>query len=205
MTQQDGLYYVYDPMCSWCWGFKPVWDEVKKALPEGLAVQYVLGGLAPETHEPMPEEMRESLQQTWRRVSEICGVTFNFDFWTQNTPMRSTYPSCKAALVARQYGKELEMYERIQRFYYQEAGNPSVYDNLYRLAEQIGLPVEAFREAMLSPDIESRLQEEFMFAEELGAQGFPSLILVRDGESRFIQHSYTDIDANLRAIEAMNT
>ena len=24
------LYYVYDPMCSWCWGYKPTWDKVKK-------------------------------------------------------------------------------------------------------------------------------------------------------------------------------
>ncbi|MEF1187337.1 DsbA family protein, partial [Vibrio sinaloensis] len=23
------LYYVYDPMCSWCWGYKPTWRAVE--------------------------------------------------------------------------------------------------------------------------------------------------------------------------------
>jgi putative protein-disulfide isomerase len=26
------LYYVYDPMCSWCWGYKPVWLQIKEAV-----------------------------------------------------------------------------------------------------------------------------------------------------------------------------
>ncbi|MFT6977114.1 MAG: putative protein-disulfide isomerase, partial [Shewanella psychromarinicola] len=22
------LYYVHDPMCSWCWGYRPTWDTL---------------------------------------------------------------------------------------------------------------------------------------------------------------------------------
>lgn len=194
------LYYVYDPMCSWCWGFRPVWDKVKAELSGRVDIVYVLGGLAPESHEPMPEEMRESLQRTWRRVSEVCGVSFNFDFWTRNTPMRSTYPACKAALAARGYGKELAMYERIQRYYYREAGNPSVYENLYELAQELGIPRGEFIERIHSDELDSRLREEIMFAEQLGAQGFPSLILEQGGIAHFIQHSYTSVDENIGKI-----
>jgi putative protein-disulfide isomerase len=203
MTSDTTLYYVYDPMCSWCWGFRPVWDRVKPRLAGRLEIVYVLGGLAPENHEPMPEEMRAALQQTWRRVAEVCGVSFNFDFWTRNTPMRSTYPACKAALVARDYGKEVAMYERIQNFYYLEAGNPSEYANLYALAGELGLPEEAFIERIHSAEIEQRFLEERMFAERLGARGFPSLILAHGGETTFIQHSYTSVDENVEKVEAL--
>ncbi|MBE8572891.1 DsbA family protein, partial [Vibrio sp. OPT46] len=27
------LYYVHDPMCSWCWGYKPTLDKLKQQLP----------------------------------------------------------------------------------------------------------------------------------------------------------------------------
>lgn len=203
MRSDASLYYVYDPMCSWCWGFKPVWDRVKQALPESLEIVYVLGGLAPETDAPMPQAMRDQLQQTWRRISEVCGVEFNFDFWHQNTPRRSTYPACKAVLVARAYGKELSMYARIQRFYYLEAGNPSLYENLYKLAEELGLLRQAFIERIHSPELEKQFREERLFAEHLGAQGYPSLVLKVGDKLHFIEHSYTDADENIRKIEAL--
>lgn len=195
------LYYIHDPMCSWCWGFKTCWDDMQAQLSDKLSIHYVVGGLAPETHEPMPMEMRETLQQTWQRVSEKTGAAFNYDFWTSNTPMRSTYPACKAVLLARDEGKELEMISAIQQFYYQQAGNPSDYGQLCLLAEGLGLEVEAFRREVQSDPANQRLLDEIMFAESLGAQGFPSLVLDKDGEKIFIPHSYTDVEDNLRRIE----
>lgn len=205
MRRNATLYYVYDPMCSWCWGFKPVWERVKAALSDRLAIVYVLGGLAPETETPMPQAMRDQLQQTWHRISEICGVEFNFAFWTRNTPRRSTYPACKAALVAREYGKELVMYERIQRFYYLEAGNPSLYENLYMLAVELGLPRQPFIDRIHSPELDRLFRDERMFAEQLGAQGYPSVVLKVGERVHFIEHSYTDAEENIRQIETLLT
>ena len=51
-TEKEGgsmdrvLYYVADPMCSWCWGFHPVLEKVKEVLPDGISPVYVMGGLA---------------------------------------------------------------------------------------------------------------------------------------------------------------
>ena len=57
------LYYVHDPMCSWCWGYRPQWLKLKAALPEHVHVVSVLGGLAPDNHQPMPPGMREDLRE----------------------------------------------------------------------------------------------------------------------------------------------
>lgn len=203
MSCEATLYYLYDPMCSWCWGFKPVWSQVKAALAGRMEVVYVLGGLAPETDEPMEPAISDYLQKTWQRISEQCGVEFNFDFWTQNTPTRSTYPACKAALVAREYGLERAMDERIQRFYYLEAGNPSLYANLYDLGEELGIPREMFIERIHSDDIAQQLQADMALAEQLGARGYPSVVLKVGDQIHFIQHSYTDVEANLQQIETL--
>ena len=46
-------YLIVDPMCSWCWGFRPVWDELQATLPDEVAVVELMGGLAPDTEQPM--------------------------------------------------------------------------------------------------------------------------------------------------------
>ena len=197
------LYYLYDPMCSWCWGFKPVWDTVKARLQGEVDIVYVVGGLAPETEEPMDAEMRTYLQQAWRKITDITGVEFNHDFWRLNTPKRSTYPACKAVLVARQSGLEQQMFMAIQQLYYQQAGNPSEYENLYRLAEELGLERQQFIEQIHSEEIAALLQQEIILAEQLGARGFPSLVLLKDKTAHFIEHSYTDVEENLKMIRAL--
>jgi len=41
----------------------------------------VLGGLAPDSDQPMPEQMQRYLQQTWQRFQQVVpGTRFNFDF-----------------------------------------------------------------------------------------------------------------------------
>jgi putative protein-disulfide isomerase len=203
MSVKPVLYYLYDPMCSWCWGFKPVWNEVKTRLKDEVDIVYVVGGLAPETQEPMDAEMRTYLQQAWHKITDLTGIEFNHDFWALNTPKRSTYPSCKAVLVARQYGLEQQMFTAIQQLYYQQAGNPSEYENLYRLAEELGLERQRFIEQIHSEEIADLLQQEIMLAEQLGARGFPSLVLLKDKTAHFIEHSYTDVEENLNKIRAL--
>ena len=58
--------YVTDPMCSWCFGFAPVLAGVQAELTRGVTLRMVLGGLAPDSTEPMPEELKTYIQEAWR-------------------------------------------------------------------------------------------------------------------------------------------
>ncbi|MCW8956777.1 MAG: DsbA family protein, partial [Gammaproteobacteria bacterium] len=72
------LYYIHDPMCSWCWGFRPVWQQVQAKLPSQIKVQYVLGGLAPDSDNTMPQDMQINIATTWQTIQrEIPGTQFN--------------------------------------------------------------------------------------------------------------------------------
>ena len=72
MMSSPTLYYVIDPMCSWCWAFKPEWEKVRAGLPQDVGVRYVMGGLAPDSDEPMPAQMRDYLQNVWRTISVVA-------------------------------------------------------------------------------------------------------------------------------------
>lgn len=193
------LYYVHDPMCSWCWGFRPVWQQIRQNLPDQVELVSWVGGLAPDSDEPMPQAMREQLQSTWKRISEVIpGTQFNFDFWTLNTPRRSTYPACRAVIVARQMANlENEMTYAIQQAYYLQAKNPSDLETLCSLAQQIGLDADQFKQRMFSTDLMQDFEQELAAVRGIGVNSFPSLVLAA-GHSRFnIPINYTAAEAVL--------
>jgi putative protein-disulfide isomerase len=186
MEEKRTLYYVHDPMCSWCWAFVPTWEKIQSDLPSDIEVVFLLGGLAPDSDLPMPEQMKLTIAGYWQTIQErVPGTQFNYDFWTQCQPRRSTYPSCRAVLAAKAQAKssdeakdlEKSIVRAIQEGYYLNARNPSDFDTLIAFAEEIGLDVERFKIALNSESTIEKLNEEMLMARSIGAQGFPSLIL----------------------------
>ena len=194
------LIYVYDPMCSWCWGYRETWLKLKAALGDKLAIEYKVGGLAPDSDEPMPKEMQQFLQQTWQRIEQQLGTQFNHEFWHTAQPRRSTYPACRAVLVARQHNKEHEMLLAIQKAYYLNAQNPSDISTLASLAEQIGLEKNEFINEIESERINSLLLAEINQARSLPIQGFPSLVLENKGLYTAIPVNYQDWQSTYQQI-----
>ena len=62
------LIYFSDPMCSWCYGFAPVMDQVAERFGERLPIQLVMGGLRPGTDRPMTAEGRAEILAHWAHV-----------------------------------------------------------------------------------------------------------------------------------------
>jgi len=203
---QATLYYVHDPMCSWCWGFEPTRARLFAALAGRIPIERLVGGLAPDSAEPMPDAMRQGLQQTWSRIQQtIPGTEFNFDFWTDCAPRRSTYPSNRAVIAARMQSEEFDqpMTARIQHAYYLEARNPSNNETLIELAADIGLDVERFAVDLVDRATQQKLLAEILTSRRLGIDSFPSLAVVSAGNLEHIGLNYTDADAMLDQIEAL--
>lgn len=197
------LFYVYDPMCAWCWGYKPTWESVKASLPKGVEVQCLLGGLAPDSDEPMPMEMRAAIESYWERIAGLLGTEFNHDFWRNNIPRRSTYPACRACLLARDQGKELEMIQAIQSAYYLEAKNPSNTDILIEAAKAIGLDVTLFSEKLHAEETRMRLRGEIEMARTIGGNSFPSLFLQVGSTITELPIEYSDANKTVTQIKGL--
>lgn len=178
-------------MCSWCWGFNNTWSEVEAALCRKIDIEYVVGGLAPDSNLPMPKEMQTMLQKTWETIEQrIPGTQFNFDFWTHCEPRRSTYPACRAVLAAKNQNAEKDMILVIQQAYYLNAKNPSDDDTLESLAGDLSLDLNVFREDLNSTETEAELLKQIEFGRSIGAQGFPSLIIQVGERTRLITIDY---------------
>lgn len=177
------LLYLADPMCSWCWGFSAVLKRIQSELAENVTLRYVLGGLAPDSDDPMPEATKQMVQGAWDTVEQVTGTRFNREFWTRCQPRRSTYPACRAVLAAAALETDAgpRMFEAIQCAYYLEARNPSDVEVLTAVAEEQGLDAGRFSDRLASPEIEAELQGHLRERARLGATtnaaGFPTLVL----------------------------
>lgn len=197
------LIYVHDPMCSWCFGFSKVYQQLTEQLPGNVALIRLLGGLAPDTDEIMPESTRQMVQQNWRRIEQqIPGVEFNYDFWTKCQPRRATYPACRAVIAAREQGDEydISMTRQIQQAYYRQARNPSDNETLIELAGELGLDQERFSVQLVAEHTQQRLLDEIANTRAIGVSGFPSLVLQNDDGLQSVLINYTDVNAVLEQI-----
>jgi len=197
------LYHVHDPMCSWCWGYRKSWDRLREALPKSLSIVNVVGGLAPDTNEPMPLEMRGTIAGYWLRVAEQTGAEFNLDFWDNCEPRRSTYPACRAVLAAGHQQAEQAMIDAIQHAYYLRAMNPSDNSTLITLAEELGLDVARFTQDISSPEIRAELESNFELRRRIGVYSFPSLVLELGNVITSIEVDYKSHFASLASIEVL--
>lgn len=193
-------------MCSWCWAFRPVWMTLRAQLPADLVVRRVVGGLAPDSDAPMPPELRLKLKGVWQEIqTRVPGTRFNFAFWDENTPRRSTYNACRAVLAAAQRSPALEeqMILAIQRAYYLHARNPSDTHTLIDLAADLGLEPESFSVAMTSTEVQAQLEAEIAMARNAPINGFPSLVVHTPWGQHPLRLDYLDATPMARQIQAI--
>jgi len=197
------LYFYHDPMCAWCWGYRPVSDQILAKLPDGVQLVQVLGGLAADSDDPMPARLREMIPNGWHRIHDMLGTEFNFDFWTKCKPRRSTYPSCRAVLAAGKQGHYGEMIDAIQRAYYLRVMNPSDIEILELLAEELGLDADKFATDIRSAETDEELQRQVQFARQSPIDGYPPLTMDISGELVWVTRNYRDPQPTLDHIESL--
>ena len=188
-------------MCSWCWGYRPTWLKLREALPEQVEIRLLLGGLAPDSDAPMPDDIRRMVQDHWRNIERQLGTRFNHEFWTRCQPRRDTYKACRAVAAAAAFGQEEEMILAIQEAYFLRAMNPSEPDTLVQLAGEIGLDEDEFREALFSASTEAEFARQLNLSRAMGVNSFPSLRLEHDGRLYPIPVDYQDHRPTLEEIQ----
>ena len=194
------LYYVHDPMCSWCWAYRPIWLKLRDSLPAGVNWQNVLGGLAPDTDQPMPENLQNMIQGHWRHIESSTNTEFNFEFWTKCQPRRDTYKACRAVVAAARQHAEEAMIEAIQKAYYLRALNPSDPHTLAELAAELGLSRSRFVKDFESTETDTEFCRQLEFRTSLGVNSFPSLVLLQGSKRSKIRHDYQNFSTSITEI-----
>lgn len=179
------LLYFADPMCSWCWGFSPVMDEILSRSKGRAELVVMVGGLRPFTDHAMTDKDKSSVRNHWEHVAEASGQPFDFTFFERSNFTYDTEPACRAVVAARRLDSKFThpMLARLHRAFYAEGQDTTDTDTLTDLAAEAGMPRDPFQADFESDDAKQETLADFHYAQHSHITGFPTLVGVTKGET----------------------
>jgi putative protein-disulfide isomerase len=176
--EEPHLIYFADPMCSWCYGFSPVIDEIRKAFGRALPVKVVMGGLRPGTEQPMTAEAKREVLGHWTHVREATSLPFDARALDRDGFRYDTDPGARAVVVGRRESEELAVsyLARAQRAFYAEARDVTSGEVLADLAEELGLDRTDFLAQWSTEAAKQETWRDYAIAQRAGVTAFPTLV-----------------------------
>lgn len=173
------LWYIADPMCSWCWGFMPVIEMIRHEYGGRLKVELLLGGLRPGTKDPMTSTQREEILHHWRTVQRATGQPFCFEGAMPEGFIYDTEPASRGVVAVSSINPKVTFpfFKAVQSAFYVgqlDVTNAAV---LMQLAANVRLNAQRFLEVFESDTAKKQTLDHFNKARQWGVHGFPTLVM----------------------------
>ncbi len=181
------LIYFADPMCSWCYGFQPVIEQVEQTFEEVLPIRLILGGLRPGNTVPMTAKAGADLQGHWDQIHEASGQPFGPSVITTGTFVYDTDPACRAVALARRQSPALglAMLKAAHTAFYLRGLDVTSRDVLADLAAELGEDRAVFRAALDDETLSRETWNDYELSQNTGVSGFPTLIVGPNADGTF--------------------
>ncbi|WP_051901190.1 DsbA family protein [Streptomyces aureus] len=186
--------YVTDPICSACWILEPAWRSLTERYRDLIDVRHVYGGLLrgwQGFHDAGNGIRRpEDVAHHWDEFARISGQPINSSVWWSD-PIDSSYPPSIALAAVRQLAPEHEeaYLRRLREELFLDGRNIAASELLETLVVELGLDVVAYRRLIENGEAESEFERDLVRTHELGARGFPTLIL-EGPDGRVVLHGW---------------
>ncbi|HTF80760.1 MAG TPA: DsbA family protein, partial [Cytophagales bacterium] len=102
-------------------------------------------------------------------------------------------PLCRAIVTAKMLDstKALSMHKALQKAFYSQNKNVTLWDNIKECVSQLGMDTVLFARKYHSEEMRAKTQQEFATVEKNGIAGFPALLLVIDNKTILVTDGYT--------------
>lgn len=200
------LLFVVDPMCSWCWGFAPIMEELRTNLESEYTFSLVLGGLRTKGEMSWDERSKVYLQGHWEQVAQRTGQIFSDTLFDKNSFDYDTYPACKAVITVREvFGMQraFKYLHTIQEAFYAQGKDITNTDILNELLDE-SLDSRSFKTFFESDRAELLMQHDFAKARSMGANAFPSVVIMDEEGHMVCQKGYRSLEDMNRLLKDKN-
>ena len=195
MTTKPEVIYIGDPMCSWCWGMAPVIERI--ARRRDVDFRIVVGGLRPgPAAQILDDDLRGVLAHHWEQVAGTTGQPFapaslERENWTYDTEMPA-----RAVVTMRhlQPENELGLFTHIQRAFYADGVDITDAAAYPALIDAFDVDESDFMRMLVSEEARTAAWNDFATARELGATGFPTVLLRIEGTLQVLSRGYAGAD-----------
>ena len=190
------LWYCADPMCSWCWGFSPVIEEILATYEGKLNCALVLGGLRTGATEPMSSQQRDEILHHWQEVHKITGQSFEFKNAMPEGFIYDTEPACRAVAAISGIKVELifPLFKAIQSSFYKEGLDVTQKEILANIVQKLGVDKTVFLEEFDSEEADKKVKAHFHQIHQFGVRGFPTIVLQGKDSYHLLANGYRKLD-----------
>ncbi|MDP9516650.1 DsbA family protein [Pseudomonas protegens] len=188
------LHYIYDPLCGWCYGAKPLVQAAQAVVP---VVAHAGGMMTGRNRQPVSPQLRDYVMPHDRRIAEYTGQPFGEAYFEgllrDHTAVFDSAPPIAAVLAAEALGgRGLELLGRLQTAHYLEGRRIADRDVLLELAQTLGFAPQPFAVAYdqaVALELDEHIKSSRALLAKVGGQGFPTLALERDGRYQLLDIS----------------
>jgi len=186
------LIYFASPMCSWCWGFSPVIQQIKDKFSAQCEFRLALAPFRVNTTEVMDAALRNYVLAQWHTVEQTTTQPFDFSFDVGTDFVYDTMPACRAikALACQQAAYELNFLSAIQAAFYTQNLNVTSEQALTELAETYKVDVDLFIEDFHTNEINNLLDRDFSICQQLGVNSYPMLMGIKEDEELILANGF---------------
>lgn len=182
------LHYIYDPLCGWCYGAKPLVHAAQAVLP---VIAHGGGMMTGANRQTVSPHLRNYVMPHDRRIAEYTGQPFGEAYFEgllrDETAVFDSTPPIAAVLAAEQIaGHGLALLGRLQSAHYVEGRRIADDAVLIELASDIGLEPEGFQTAFKNAETDRHIKASRELLANIGGHGFPTFALEQDGQFTLI-------------------
>jgi putative protein-disulfide isomerase len=193
----EELIYGFDPLCGWCFAFRPTMHAITDAHPD-LSVRVLYGGLVlGERVRPIAEDrdyLVRGLEEVRRRSGVVAGERFYNGLLAEGTYVSNSEPPCRALYVMQQLAPErvYSFADALPDAYY---GHGLPLDSeivLGELAAAQGVDHVAFLQMWRSEEAKVGIQSAFARARAAGVTMYPTLFYRRGDRAQLIGRGFIE-------------
>jgi putative protein-disulfide isomerase len=193
------LYYIYDALCGWCYGFSPVMKDFHDKYHNDISFEVISGGMVTGDRIGSIGQVAGYIRQAYKDVEERTGVKFGQDFlqgiMERGTAVFTSLPPAKAMTAFKHFlpDQQVPFAHALQYAIYFDGMEPENLEGYVSLASNFGINKADYARRLQAEDNAYATREEFMFTQQLGVQGFPMVILKNDQEKYYlVSRGYVD-------------
>ena len=197
--EQPTLFYIGDPMCSWCYGMSDILKDTQEyCAKNGIKFQTIVAGLRASGQVLWDKRFKGFLKEEWTNISNRTGKKFSFEILDLLNFDYDTTPACKAVLISKILSFNnskivLEFFSKIQEKFYANSQDTKKLEFYKLICEDLNLDFEEFSKLFEDKSLDKKLQTEFIFGRNLSSS-FPSLILVNKKQQVNISIGYSSLE-----------
>jgi putative protein-disulfide isomerase len=209
---QPTLYYCYDALCGWCYGFSPVIKELQATYKDKIAFDVLSGGMVmPDQAYPI-STMAKYVSGAYKHVESLTGVKFGEDYlWHIFNPGESDWVlNSEKPAVALSILKELhpdravEIASDLQHAHMYEGRDLTDNEAYRHLLPKYGIEAEAFYTKIQSEEFLDKAYYDFALVKQLQVTGYPAVLMqVSDSKFFLLSTGFTDLKTMKERIDAV--